>query len=101
MKVKSKASNGKISKDQFKETILNDYKLVSEVRESSLQGRRDVLSGKGSFGIFGDGKELAQVAMAKVFRDGDFRAGYYRDQTFMMAIGQYSTKHMFLSLIHI
>ena len=97
MKVKSKAS-GKISKDQFKETILNDYKLVSEVRESSLQGRRDVLSGKGSFGIFGDGKELAQVAMAKVFRDGDFRAGYYRDQTFMMAIGQYSTKHMFSAL---
>ena len=88
----------KISKDQFKESILSDYKLVCEVRECGAQGRRDVLSGKGSFGIFGDGKELAQIALAKVFRNGDFRAGYYRDQTLMTAIGQYSPKHMFSAL---
>ena len=91
-------TKSKISKDQFKDTILSDYRLVSEVRESGAQGRRDVLSGKGSFGIFGDGKELAQIALAKVFRDGDFRAGYYRDQTLMTAIGQYSPKQMFSAL---
>ena len=90
--------NIKISKNQFKDSILSDYSLVCEVRESGAQGRRDVLSGKGSFGIFGDGKELAQIALAKVFRNGDFRAGYYRDQTLMTAIGQYSPKHMFAAL---
>ena len=94
----SKKIKNKISKDQFKETILNDYRLVCEVRESGAQGRRDVLSGKGSFGIFGDGKELAQIALSKVFRNGDFRAGYYRDQTLMTAIGQYSPKQMFSAL---
>tara|TARA_B100001142_G_scaffold17428_1_gene16187 strand:- start:2933 stop:5356 length:2424 start_codon:yes stop_codon:yes gene_type:complete len=88
----------KISKSDFKSTILSDYRLAIEVRESSAQGRRDVLSGKGSFGIFGDGKELAQLALAKVFRDGDFRAGYYRDQALMTALGQYSPKHMFSAL---
>ena len=88
----------KISKDQFKDSIMSDYRMVCEVRESGAQGRRDVLSGKGSFGIFGDGKELAQIALAKVFRNGDFRAGYYRDQTFMTAIGQYSPKQMFSAL---
>jgi len=88
----------KISKDQFKDTILSDYRLAAEVRESGTQGRRDVLSGKGSFGIFGDGKELAQIALSKVFRNGDFRAGYYRDQALMTAIGQYSPKHMFSAL---
>ena len=76
MSKKKKETSLKISIDKFKEIILTDYRLISEVRESGLQGRRDVLSGKGSFGIFGDGKELAQVAMAKVFRNGDFRAGY-------------------------
>jgi pyruvate/2-oxoglutarate/acetoin dehydrogenase E1 component/TPP-dependent pyruvate/acetoin dehydrogenase alpha subunit len=88
----------KMSKDQFKDSIIADFRLVSEVRESGAQGRRDVLSGKGSFGIFGDGKELAQIALAKVFRNGDFRAGYYRDQTLMTAIGQYSPKQMFSAL---
>ena len=63
MTAKSKESSKKMSKDKFKEVILADYRLASEVRESSAQGRRDVLSGKGSFGIFGDGKELPQVAM--------------------------------------
>ena len=98
MSTKTKEASLKISKNKFKETILSDYRLITEVRESGAQGRRDVLSGKGSFGIFGDGKELAQVAMAKVFRNGDFRAGYYRDQALMTAIGQYSPKHMFSAL---
>ena len=71
-----KASEKKLSKDDFRNVILSDFRLINEVRESSLLGRRDVLSGKGSFGIFGDGKELAQIALAKVFKDGDFRAGY-------------------------
>ena len=88
----------KITRDEFKNTILTDYRLIREVRDSSALGRRDVLSGKGSFGIFGDGKELAQIALTKTFKDGDFRAGYYRDQTFMTAIGQYSPKHMFSAL---
>lgn len=96
-KTTAKTKN-KITKNQFKETVLSDYRLASEVRESSAQGRRDVLSGKGSFGIFGDGKELAQIALTKVFRDGDFRAGYYRDQAMMTALGQYSPKHMFSAL---
>ena len=87
-----------LSKDDFKAVILSDFRLINEVRESSLLGRRDVLSGKGSFGIFGDGKELAQIALAKVFKDGDFRAGYYRDQTLMMCIGQLTTKQMFAHL---
>ena len=98
MTIKAKTKANKISKDSFKQAILNDYKLICEVRESSAQGRRDVLSGKGSFGIFGDGKELAQIALAKVFRNGDFRAGYYRDQTLMTCLGQYSPKHMFSAL---
>ena len=93
----SKAKD-KISKNDFKKTILADYRLAAEVRESGSQGRRDVLSGKGTFGIFGDGKELAQIALAKVFRHGDFRAGYYRDQALMTALGQYSPKHMFSAL---
>ena len=99
MSTQANDSSKKITKDEFKNTILSDFRLISKVRESGLQGRRDVLSGKGSFGIFGDGKELAQIALAKVFRNGDFRAGYYRDQTLMTAIGEYSPKHMFSSLI--
>lgn len=98
MTTKTKEMPQKISKDVFKKTILEDYRLAVEVRESGAQGRRDVLSGKGSFGIFGDGKELAQIALSKVFRNGDFRAGYYRDQALMTAIGQYSPKHMFSAL---
>ena len=98
MSTKTNVVKKKITKSDFKDVILADYKLAVEVRESSAQGRRDVLSGKGSFGIFGDGKELAQIALAKVFRDGDFRAGYYRDQALMTALGQYSPKHMFSAL---
>ncbi len=78
--------------------ILDDYFLVCESREASLMGRREVFMGKAKFGIFGDGKELAQVAMAKAFKNGDFRSGYYRDQTFMMAIGQLTTQQFFAQL---
>ena len=87
--VKNVAQNQKeISKDDFKEIVLNDFKLANESRETSLLGRREVLTGKAKFGIFGDGKEVPQIAMAKYFQNGDFRSGYYRDQTFMMEIGQ-------------
>ena len=70
-----------------KKEILNDYRLAVESREVSLLGRKEVFTGRAKFGIFGDGKELAQLAMAKVFRKGDFRSGYYRDQTFVAAVG--------------
>ncbi|MCL4258662.1 MAG: hypothetical protein KJZ53_09060, partial [Anaerolineales bacterium] len=65
-----------------REEVLADYRLAYRSRQASLIGRREVLSGKAKFGIFGDGKELAQIAMAKAFQPGDFRSGYYRDQTF-------------------
>jgi 2-oxoisovalerate dehydrogenase E1 component len=79
-------------------SILADYKLACESREASLLGRKEVFMGKAKFGIFGDGKELAQLAMAKVFRDGDHRAGYYRDQTFMLAIGELTLQQYFAQL---
>jgi 2-oxoisovalerate dehydrogenase E1 component len=82
----------------FRRELLEDYRLACESRALSLLGRREVLTGKAKFGIFGDGKELAQIAMAKVFRDGDFRSGYYRDQTFMMAIGEITIQEMFAGL---
>ncbi|UXP30864.1 thiamine pyrophosphate-dependent enzyme [Reichenbachiella agarivorans] len=81
-----------------KKEILDDYRLAVESREISYIGRKEVFMGKAKFGIFGDGKELAQIAMAKVFRDGDFRSGYYRDQTFMMAIGQMTSQQFFAQL---
>ncbi len=80
------------------DSILADYRLVCESREASLLGRKEVFMGKAKFGIFGDGKEVAQIAMAKVFRNGDFRSGYYRDQTFMMAINQLSLTAYFAQL---
>jgi 2-oxoisovalerate dehydrogenase E1 component len=79
-------------------SLLTDYKLACESREASLLGRKEVFMGKAKFGIFGDGKELAQMAMAKVFRPGDHRAGYYRDQTFMLAIGELSLQQYFAQL---
>jgi 2-oxoisovalerate dehydrogenase E1 component len=88
----------KISFEDFKKEVLNDYKIANESRETSLLGRREVLTGKAKFGIFGDGKEIAQIAMAKQFQNGDFRSGYYRDQTFMMAIGQLTIKQFFAGL---
>jgi len=84
--------------EEFKKSVITDYKLVCESRETSLMGRREVLSGKGSFGIFGDGKELAQIAMARCFKKGDFRSGYYRDQTFMMAVKEMNVKQFFAAL---
>ena len=71
-----------------KEEILNDYYLINESRNLSLIGRKEVFMGRAKFGVFGDGKELPQIAMSKFFKNGDFRSGYYRDQTFMMAIDQ-------------
>jgi 2-oxoisovalerate dehydrogenase E1 component len=78
--------------------ILADYRLAVESREASIIGRKEVFMGKAKFGIFGDGKEVAQIAMAKVFREGDFRSGYYRDQTFMFAIGELTVQQFFAQL---
>ncbi|MGK0385075.1 MAG: TPP-dependent pyruvate/acetoin dehydrogenase alpha subunit, partial [Bacteroidia bacterium] len=87
-----------LSKDQFKQEVLNDFRLANESRQASLIGRKEVLTGKAKFGIFGDGKEIAQIAMAKVFQNGDFRSGYYRDQTFMMAAGLLTVQEFFAQL---
>lgn len=82
----------------FKNEILADYEIACLSREASLLGRREVLTGKAKFGIFGDGKEIAQIALAKQFKNGDFRSGYYRDQTIMMAIGELNVKQYFAAL---
>ncbi|RAR48581.1 alpha-ketoacid dehydrogenase subunit alpha/beta [Flavobacterium lacus] len=84
--------------EDFRTEVLNDYKIAITSRECSLLGRREVLTGKAKFGIFGDGKEVPQLAMAKAFKNGDFRSGYYRDQTFMMAIGQLNIQQFFAGL---
>ncbi len=81
-----------------KEEILQDYQLAVLSREISIIGRKEVLTGKGKFGIFGDGKEVAQIAFAKYFKDGDWRSGYYRDQTFMMAAGLFTAEEFFAQL---
>lgn len=81
-----------------REEILNDFRIASLSRHASLMGRKEVFMGKAKFGIFGDGKELAQIAMAKAFKKGDFRSGYYRDQTFMMALGELSVQQYFAQL---
>ncbi len=97
MNTKPKTSND-ISFEDFKAQILEDYRIAVISRECSLLGRREVLTGKAKFGIFGDGKELPQLAMARAFRNGDFRSGYYRDQTFMMALGYLNPKAFFHGL---
>ena len=97
MKDKSDKTQG-FSKEEFVKIVLNDYRIANESREASLMGRREVLTGKAKFGIFGDGKELAQLAMARVFKDGDFRAGYYRDQTFMFAAHNLTLQEWFAGL---
>ncbi len=84
--------------EDFKTEVLKDYKIAITSRECSLLGRREVLTGKAKFGIFGDGKEVPQLALAKAFKNGDFRSGYYRDQTFMMAIGEMSIQQFFAGL---
>ena len=97
-KLATESKTSDLSFNDFKSEILNDYKIARISRECSLLGRREVLTGKAKFGIFGDGKELPQLAMAKAFRNGDFRSGYYRDQTFMMAIGELSAQQFFSGL---
>ncbi len=92
-----KTSND-ISFQDFRSQIIRDYEIAITSRECSLLGRREVLTGKAKFGIFGDGKELPQLAMARSFKDGDFRSGYYRDQTFMMALGRLTAKEFFHGL---
>jgi 2-oxoisovalerate dehydrogenase E1 component len=87
-----------ISFSEFKGIVLRDYRIAVESREASLLGRKEVLQGKAKFGIFGDGKEIAQIAMAKVFLPGDFRSGYYRDQTFMFAKGLLTIQEWFAGL---
>jgi pyruvate/2-oxoglutarate/acetoin dehydrogenase E1 component/TPP-dependent pyruvate/acetoin dehydrogenase alpha subunit len=87
-----------LSFDEFRKEVLNDYKLAVLSRELSLMGRREVLMGRGGFGIFGGGKEVPQIALSKVFKNGDFRSGYYRDQTLMMALNLLTPKQFFASV---
>ena len=98
LKEKTTDNKHKLSFEDFKTEVLNDYKIAKISRECSLLGRREVLTGKAKFGIFGDGKEIPQLAMAKSFKIGDFRSGYYRDQTFMMAIGELTAQQFFAAL---
>ena len=87
-----------MSYDTFRQEVLNDYRIAVESRETSLLAGVKCLTGKAKFGIFGDGKEVAQIAMAKFFKPGDFRAGYYRDQTFMFATGLATIEQFFAQL---
>lgn len=91
-------SDEKLSFDRFRQEVLNDYRICCESREASLLGRKEVLTGKAKFGIFGDGKEIPQVCAAKFFKPGDFLSGYYRDQTFAFASGQASLEEFFSQL---
>jgi len=97
-KEKATQTQDQMDFDAFKKQVLADYQLACESRETSLLGRKEVLTGKAKFGIFGDGKELAQIALAKQFQNGDFRSGYYRDQTIMMAIGELNIEQYFAGL---
>lgn len=87
-----------LTPEKIRQRLLDDYKLACISREASLLGRKEVLTGKAKFGIFGDGKEVAQIALAKQFKAGDWRSGYYRDQTFMMAIGELTVQQYFAAL---
>lgn len=87
-----------LSFEDFKTIVVNDYKIAFESRQASLLGRKEVLTGKAKFGIFGDGKEVPQIAMAKAFKNGDWRSGYYRDQTFAFATGICTIKEFFAQL---
>ena len=94
---KTKTAARKPSK-AFREEVLNDFRICVESREASILARKEVLMGKANFGIIGDGKEVAQVAMAKAWKKGDFRAGYYRDQTLLMALGEMNLEMFFAQL---
>ncbi|MBW6460937.1 MAG: hypothetical protein K0B08_10235 [Bacteroidales bacterium] len=96
--VTKKKASAKKSGKYNREEVLRDYRTANESRQASLMGRREVLGGKAKFGIFGDGKEIPQLAMAKVFREGDWRSGYYRDQTFMLAAGMMTLEEFFAQL---
>src|SRR3569833_614482 len=96
--VTSRFNAAELSFDDFQKKVINDYRIGYESRQASLLGRREVLTGKAKFGIFGDGKEVAQLAMAKAFRAGVWRAGYYRDQTFMFATGMSNLKEFLAQL---
>ena len=98
MNIIDTASEEKLSFDTFRNEVLNDYRYACISREASLLGRKEVLTGKAKFGIFGDGKEVPQIAMAKFFKPGDFRSGYYRDQTFMFASGLCTVQQFFAQL---
>ncbi|MGD1891794.1 MAG: thiamine pyrophosphate-dependent enzyme [Cyclobacteriaceae bacterium] len=98
MGVESKATQDNITLDLSIDEILNDYRIAWESRHVSLLGRKEVFMGKAKFGVFGDGKEVAQIAMAKAFRKGDFRSGYYRDQTFMFATEQITYQQFFAQI---
>lgn len=93
-----KGADSQISYDEFKEEVLNDYRLAWESRHASYIGRKEVMMGKAKFGIFGDGKEVPQLALAKTFQNGDFRTGYYRDQTMAFATGMMNLKQYFAQL---
>ncbi|MCC6282174.1 MAG: transketolase, partial [Saprospiraceae bacterium] len=83
------------SNEAYRKEVLHDFRICCISREASVVARREVLMGKANFGIIGDGKEVAQVAMAKAWRKGDFRSGYYRDQTLLFALGEMSLDHFF------
>ncbi|MCR8560489.1 transketolase [Mucilaginibacter sp. BJC16-A38] len=96
--VTGQLNTAELSFEDFKKIVIQDYRIAYESRQASLIGRREVLTGKAKFGIFGDGKEVAQLAMAKAFKKGDWRAGYYRDQTFMFATGMSNLNEFFAQL---
>ena len=96
--VTSQFDVAELSFNDFKAIVINDYKIAFESRQASILGRREVLTGKAKFGIFGDGKEVAQLAMAKAFKAGDWRSGYYRDQTFAFASGMLTLSEFFAQL---
>src|SRR5918997_255318 len=94
----SSSAAEKLSFNHFRQEVLHDYRVCCESREASLLGRKEVLTGKAKFGIFGDGKEVAQVALSKFFQPGDFLSGYYRDQTIAFATGQATMEEFFSQL---
>lgn len=98
MKINSQESNTTLSFEDYKKQVLKDYEVIFTSRQASILGRREVLSGKGTFGIFGDGKELPQIVLNRFFQPGDFRSGYYRDQTLMFAQGYLTPKKLFAAI---
>ena len=98
MKIESKETNSTLSFEDYKKLILEDYQVIFTSRQTSILGRREVLNGKGTFGIFGDGKELPQIVLNRFFQAGDIRSGYYRDQTIMMAQGHLDPEKLFAAI---